>query len=186
MPLLASDLIRFVTSVHPGRANGIGSGERRTIRHDRPTDPLQGTTPWIHESDGEASTSPTSSQWIPRRTVEGRSRPGRRPWRWRDRRVVWTPLCGSPLVAKRALQLASEQVHALGHDEVSPEHLLLGVLEDAGQPLDLVRGPRRHRQVAAHVGLPDGYRGTAGLLLAALEVDLDRLRDAAAKLSGIR
>ena len=29
--------------------------------------------------------------------------------RWRGRRVVWTPLCGPPLLAKRALQLATEQ-----------------------------------------------------------------------------
>ena len=107
--------------------------------------------------------------------------------RWRGRRVVWTPLCGPPLVAKRALQLASEQAHALGHSQVQPEHLLLGVLEDARQPLDLVRGSRRHRQVTAHVGLPDGYRGAVGLLLAALEVDLDRLRAAVAvELGGIR
>jgi ATP-dependent Clp protease ATP-binding subunit ClpA len=45
---------------------------------------------------------------------------------WRGRRVVWTPLCGPPLFAKRALQLASGQAHALGHDEVRPEQLLLG------------------------------------------------------------
>ena len=96
---------------------------------------------------------------------------------WRDRRVVWTPLCGPPLVAKRALWLASEQAQALGHDQVRPEHLLLGVLDDARQPADMGRGSRRHRQITAHVGLPDGYQGAAGLLLAALEVDLDQLRD---------
>jgi ATP-dependent Clp protease ATP-binding subunit ClpA len=107
--------------------------------------------------------------------------------RWRGRRVVWTPLCGPPLVAKRALQLASEQAHALGHSQVRPEHLLLGVLEDARQPLGLVGGSRRHRQILGHVGLPDGYQGAAGLLLAALEVDPDRLREAvAAELGGIR
>src|SRR5215216_2428480 len=59
---------------------------------------------------------------------------------WRGRRVVWTPLCGPPLFAKRALQLASDQAHALGHDEVRPEHLLLGVLEDAGQPAETGEG----------------------------------------------
>ena len=107
--------------------------------------------------------------------------------RWRGRRVVWTPLCGPPLFAKRALQLATDQARALGHSQVSPEHLLLGVLEDARQPLDLVRGPRRHRQILGHVGLPDGYQGAAGLLLAALEVDPDRLRAAvAAELGGVR
>lgn len=106
---------------------------------------------------------------------------------WRGRRVVWTPLCGPPLFAKRALQLASNQAHALGHDEVRPEHLLLGVLEDAGQPADTGRGTRRYRRIAAHVGLPEGYRGAAGLLLALLEVDLDRLRDAVlVELGGVR
>jgi Clp amino terminal domain, pathogenicity island component len=78
---------------------------------------------------------------------------------WWGRRVVWTPLCGPSLVAKRALQLASEQVHALGHGQVSPEHLLLGVLEDARQPADTTHGSRRHRQIIAHLGLPDGYPG---------------------------
>ena len=106
---------------------------------------------------------------------------------WRGRRVVWMPLCGPPLFAKRALQLASNQAHALGHDEVRPEHLLLGVLEDAGQPADTGRGTRRYRRIAAHVGLPEGYRGAAGLLLALLEVDLDRLRNAVlVELGGVR
>jgi ATP-dependent Clp protease ATP-binding subunit ClpA len=106
---------------------------------------------------------------------------------WRGGRMVWTPLCGPPFLAKHAVQLASEQAHALGHSEVQPEHLLLGVLEDARQPADTTRGSRRHRQIIAHVGLPDGYRGGAGPLLATLGVDLDRLRDAVAiELGGIR
>jgi ATP-dependent Clp protease ATP-binding subunit ClpA len=100
----------------------------------------------------------------------------RRRW-WRGARVVWTPLCGPPFVAKRAVQLASEQAHALGHREVWPEHLLLGVLEDARQPVDQAKGSRRHRRIIAHVGLPDGYRGAAGPLLGSLGVDLDELRD---------
>jgi hypothetical protein len=82
------------------------------------------------------------------------------------------------MFAKRALQLASEQASELGHSEVRPEHLLLGVLEDARQPADKERVSRRHRRISAHVGLPDGYRGAVGLLLAALGVDLDRLRKA--------
>jgi ATP-dependent Clp protease ATP-binding subunit ClpA len=86
----------------------------------------------------------------------------RRRWWWGPR-VVWTPLCGPPLVAKRALQLASQQAYALGHGEVRPEHL----------------------RVIAHVGLPDGYHGAAGALLAGLAVDLGRLREAvAAELRG--
>ena len=88
----------------------------------------------------------------------------RRRW-WRGAQVVWTPLCGPPFVAKRALQLASEQAQALGHREVWPEHLLLGVLDDARHPADQVKGSRRHRRIIAHVGLLDGYRGAAGPLL---------------------
>ena len=98
--------------------------------------------------------------------------------RWRASRVVWTPLCGPPFVAKRAVQLAGEQAQAFGHDQVGPEHVLLGVLEDARQPVDSTRGSRRHRRITAHVGLPDGYRGAAGPLLALLGVRLEGLRDA--------
>ena len=95
---------------------------------------------------------------------------------WRGGRVVWTPLCGPPFFAKRALQLASEQASALGHGEVGPEHLVLGVLQDAREPAGNTRQSRRHRRIIAHVGLPDGYRGAAGALLGALGVDLDELR----------
>jgi ATP-dependent Clp protease ATP-binding subunit ClpA len=110
----------------------------------------------------------------------------RRRW-WRGAPVVWTPLCGPPLVAKRALQLASEQAQALGHREVSPEHLLLGVCADARQPADMVQGSRRHRQIIAHVGLPKGYQGAAGPLLAVLGIDLDQLVDAVtAELGGLQ
>jgi hypothetical protein len=45
---------------------------------------------------------------------------------WRGARVVWTPLCGPPLLAKRAPQLASQQASALGHNEIGPELVLLG------------------------------------------------------------
>ena len=107
--------------------------------------------------------------------------------RWWGPRVVWTPLCGLPLVAKRALQLASQQAHALGHSEVRPEHLLLGVLEDARQPTNTSKNSRRHRQIVAHAGLPDGYHGAAGPLLAGLQVDLGHLQETVAiELRGIR
>jgi ATP-dependent Clp protease ATP-binding subunit ClpA len=110
----------------------------------------------------------------------------RRRW-WRGAPVVWTPLCGPPLMAKRALQLASEQAHVLGHREVRPEHLLLGVCEDARQPPDMVQGSRRHRQIIAHVGLPEGYRGATGPLLAVLGVDLDQVVAAVtAELGGVQ
>ena len=106
---------------------------------------------------------------------------------WRGRKVVWTPLCGPPFLAKRALQLAGERARAFGHVQVGPEHVLLGLLEDARSPVDSTRGSRRHRRIIAHVGLPDGYRGAAGPLLATLGVRLDGLREAVvAELGGVR
>jgi Clp amino terminal domain, pathogenicity island component len=78
------------------------------------------------------------------------------------------------------LQLASEQARTLGHGAVTPQHLLAGVVEDAREPAGRVRMPRRHRRIVAHVGLPAGYQGAAGPLLAALGVDRDELTDAVA------
>jgi len=122
-----------------------------------------------------------------RRTAEqtfGSTALGEATWRvtrrrgWRGAMVVWTPLCGPPLLAKRALHLASQQASALGHGVVGPEHVLLGVVEDAREPAGNERGSRRHRRITAHVRLPDGYQGAAGPLLAALGVDLEALRRA--------
>jgi ATP-dependent Clp protease ATP-binding subunit ClpA len=147
----------------------------------------RGVVPAPRPSDAELLNSLGIDLAAVRRDTEqtfGFQAVGKATWRvtrrrgWWGRRVAWTPLCGPPLVAKRALFLASEQAHALGHGEVRPEHLLLGVLEDALQPMGKVRVSRRHRQITAHVGLPDGYQGAAGPLLAALELDLDELRDA--------
>jgi ATP-dependent Clp protease ATP-binding subunit ClpA len=104
---------------------------------------------------------------------------------WRGARVVWTPLCGPPFLAKRALHLASQQASGLGQ-VVGPGHVLLGVLQDAREPAGRVRGSRRHRRITAHAGLPDGYQGAAGPLLVALGVDQEALRRAVmAKLGGV-
>jgi ATP-dependent Clp protease ATP-binding subunit ClpA len=147
----------------------------------------QGVVPAPRPSDAELLSSMGIDLDAVRRDTEqafGVQAVGEATWRvtrrrwWQGARVVWTPLCGPPLVAKRALQLASEQAHALGHREVWPEHLLLGVLEDARHPADQVKGSRRHRRIIAHVGLLDDYRGAAEPLLSSLGVDLDQLRDA--------
>jgi ATP-dependent Clp protease ATP-binding subunit ClpA len=70
-----------------------------------------------------------------RRTTEqtfGSTALGQAAWRvtrrrgWRAGGVVWTPLCGPPFLAKRALQLASQQASVLGHGVVGPELVLLG------------------------------------------------------------
>jgi ATP-dependent Clp protease ATP-binding subunit ClpA len=147
----------------------------------------QGVVPAARPSDRELlGTLGVDLEEI-RRTTEqafGATALGEATWRvtrrrgWRGGGVVWTPLCGPPFFAKRALQLASQQASALGHGVVGPEHVLLGVLEDAREPAGNARGSRRHRRIIAHVGLPDGYQGAAEPLLAALGVDLEALRRA--------
>jgi hypothetical protein len=93
-------------------------------------------------------------------------------------RVPRTPLQGPPMLAIQATWLASRQAKALGYGAVSPELLLLGVLEDIRTPWPRCMSNPWVRQLHASVGLPDGYRGAAGALLTALGVDLDALRDA--------
>jgi hypothetical protein len=156
----------------------------------------QGVVPAPRPSDGELLSSLGIDLDAVRHETErtfGFQAVGEATWRvtrrrgWRGARVVWTPLCGPPFVAKRAVWLASEHAQAFGHGGVTAEHLLLGVLEDARQPADKVRVSRRHRRITAHVGLPEGYRGAAGPLLGLLGVDLDRLQQAvAAELGGVQ
>jgi ATP-dependent Clp protease ATP-binding subunit ClpA len=94
-------------------------------------------------------------------------------------RVARTPLEGPPVLAAHALMLARDQATAFGHEAVSSELLLLGVLDDVTtRPPRCMSNPWV-RRLHASVGLPGGYRGAVGPLLAALGVDLDRLRAAA-------
>jgi hypothetical protein len=91
-------------------------------------------------------------------------------------RVPRTPLCGPPLLTTQATYLASQRAKALGYGAVGPQLLLLGVLEDVRTPWPRCMSNPWVRQLHASVGLPEGYRGAAGPLLAALGVDPDRLR----------
>ena len=93
-------------------------------------------------------------------------------------RVPRTPLREPPMLIGQVLVHAGEQARALGAGEVGPELLLWGVVTDVRMPWPRCMNNRWRRQLQASVGLPEGYRGAAGLLLALLEVDLDRLRDA--------
>jgi ATP-dependent Clp protease ATP-binding subunit ClpA len=94
-------------------------------------------------------------------------------------RVARTPLEGPPMLAAQALMLAGERAKALGHEAVGSELLLLGVLEDVTTRPPRCMANRWMRRLHVSVGLPEGYRGAVGPLLAALGVDLDRLRAAA-------
>jgi len=94
-------------------------------------------------------------------------------------RVARTPLQGPPMLATHALMLAHERAKALGRDAVSSELLLLGVLDGITTRPPRCMSNRWVRRLHASVGLPEGYRGAVGPLLAALGVDPDCLRDAA-------
>jgi Clp amino terminal domain, pathogenicity island component len=101
-------------------------------------------------------------------------------------RVPRTPLEAPPLLLGQALYHAGEQARALGVGVVGPELLLLGVVTDIRTPRPRCMDNRWRRRLHASVGLPRGYRGAAGPLLAALGADVDRLRDAVAvELGGV-
>jgi Clp amino terminal domain, pathogenicity island component len=100
-------------------------------------------------------------------------------------RVAWTPLCGPPFLAKRAVGLAHRQANASGSVGIGPELLLLGVLDDLTEPWPRCMSNRWRRRLLAYVGLPAGYCGAARPLLEAFGVDLAELRDAlVARLDG--
>jgi hypothetical protein len=90
-------------------------------------------------------------------------------------RVPRTPLRDPPMLIGQVLYHAGEQARALGMDVVGPELLLLGVVTDVQTPWPRCMNNRWRRQLHASVGLPAGYRGAAGPLLAALGFDLEQL-----------
>jgi hypothetical protein len=90
-------------------------------------------------------------------------------------RVPRTPLRDPPMLISQVLYHAGEQARALGRGEVGPELLLLGVVTDIQTPWPRCMNNRWRRQLHASVGLPEGYRGAAGSLLEAFEVDLEEL-----------
>jgi ATP-dependent Clp protease ATP-binding subunit ClpA len=94
-------------------------------------------------------------------------------------RVPRTPLQGPAMLAAHALMLARERAKALGQEAIGSELLLLGVLDDLTTRPPRCMSNRWTRRLQASVGLPEGYRGAAGPLLAVLGVDPDRLGAAA-------
>jgi hypothetical protein len=95
----------------------------------------------------------------------------RQPW-WRGSRRVRTPLCGSALLAKRALHLAALQ--ALPGRDIGPEQLLYGVLGDIADPAGTQMSRRGRTDMAQRGGRPGGAH--PALLLRDMGVDPDRLR----------
>ncbi len=99
-----------------------------------------------------------------------------------SRRTGWHGLTGKPILVKRALQLASTERQRRGHGQLSPEHLLLGVLRDAQDPLDRPRcfNNRRARQRGAAIGLPQRGPSPVRLLVEARGARLTDLYEAVA------
>jgi hypothetical protein len=93
-------------------------------------------------------------------------------------RVPRTPLREPPMLIGQVLFHAGERARALDAGEVGPELLVWGVVADIRTPWPRCMDNRWRRQLHASVGLPRGYRGAAGPLLAAFGVDLDALAGA--------
>jgi Clp amino terminal domain, pathogenicity island component len=119
-----------------------------------------------------------TEQTFGRQALKTATREATRARRGGVSRVARSPLDGPPVLAIRALTLAHEQAAALGQGAIGPELLLLGVVQDVQTPRPRCMSNRWTRQLHASVGLPEGYRGAAGSLLAALRVDLEELRAA--------
>jgi Clp amino terminal domain, pathogenicity island component len=102
-------------------------------------------------------------------------------------RVPRTPLRDPPMLIGQVLVHAGQQARGLGVGVIGPELLLLGVVQDIRTPWPRCMNNRWRRQLYASVGLPRGYRGAAGPLLAALGIDLDQVAAAVtAELSGVQ
>jgi hypothetical protein len=102
-------------------------------------------------------------------------------------RVPRTPLRDPPMLIGQVLVHAGQQARGLGVGVIGPELLLLGVVQDIRTPWPRCMNNRWRRQLHASVGLPRGYRGAAGPLLAALGIDLDQVAAAVtAELSGVQ
>jgi len=101
-------------------------------------------------------------------------RASRRPW-WRGGGRRRTPLCGPPIFAKRALQLAASHADSRGEAAVTPEHLLYGVLLDLDDPYGAQLG-RRGRKHLNQLGWTIGTVNPAAALLHAHDIDPAQLR----------
>jgi ATP-dependent Clp protease ATP-binding subunit ClpA len=101
-------------------------------------------------------------------------RASRRPW-WRGGGRRRTPLCGPPFFAKRAMYLASRYAQSREAADVTPEHLLHGVLQDLEDPYGAQLG-RRGRKHLTQIGWTIGPVNPASALLQAHHVDTIRLQ----------
>jgi hypothetical protein len=108
---------------------------------------------------------------------EATRRVSRRRW-WQGGRPGWTPLCGKAWVAKRALHLASVEADGLGQRDVAPEHVLLGLLRDAQEPVGGRCGRSVRQWQAHHLGLPGQGPSPVQVVVESRGLSLEGLREA--------
>lgn len=97
----------------------------------------------------------------------------RRP-RWRGGSAGWTPMCGKPLLIKRALELAERERARSGDEPLRAEDVLLGLLRDAQDPVgtQLSRGSRKN---LSRFGLTAGGPTRVRSILAAHQLTPEEL-----------
>jgi hypothetical protein len=105
----------------------------------------------------------------------------RRPW-WRGGGPAWTPLCGKPLLIKRALELAGRSADAGGRD-VTADDVALGVIRDARDPLGTDVG-RRGKRLLEELGFVPGTATPVRLIVEARGVELAALEAAVVAAQG--
>jgi ATP-dependent Clp protease ATP-binding subunit ClpA len=88
-----------------------------------------------------------------------------------------TPLGGTPLLCWQALRLAAEEADARDR-QLGPEHLLVGLLRDAQQPLETTTDAE-DRRLRGMLGLPDRGPHPIRLLVEAQGLALEGLLAAA-------
>jgi ATP-dependent Clp protease ATP-binding subunit ClpA len=101
----------------------------------------------------------------------------RRPSRREDLLICTNPLNGKAMLAKRAFYLAGKEAGALGQHGIAPEHLLLGVLRDALDPVSGGWRSRRLRRIRAYLGLPGHGPSPVRLMIEACGTTPQALRD---------
>ena len=101
----------------------------------------------------------------------------RQPSRREDLLICTNPLNGKAMLAKRAFHLAGTEADALGQHDIGPEHLLLGVLRDALDPVSSTWRSRRLRRIRAHLGLPGHGPSPVALIIEASGTTPQALRD---------
>jgi ATP-dependent Clp protease ATP-binding subunit ClpA len=101
----------------------------------------------------------------------------RRSSRREDLLICTNPLNGKTMLVKRAFHMAGKEADALGQRGIGPEHLLLGVLRDALEPVSSGWSSRRLRRIRTYLGLPGHGPSPVRLIIEASGMPIEAIRD---------